>query len=255
MILDGKVMIEKTVLTPRLRLTLLESAEVGSDDVRWMYELQSDPLCTQWRYGLLFTNVRQYFSANKGLYSMHGMCKTIEDTRDYLLQHVLPIQGEEQDQRKHRVAYVVHKLRTDDKTTHDGKTESKPEELLGVVTFRPSQGIPLTDDFTVDDKPGTGVLKLVMGYMFLPSAWGKGYATETLGAALGACKRSTNFWFPWKKVYFEGFVSPDNPASMRVMEKSGTKHVGTFVWEGEPVFLAGAWRECKVNVYSCWIVE
>ena len=57
-----------------------------------------------------------------------------------------------------------------------------------------------------------------LGYVIHPDCWGRGYATEMLGAVIGVMSR-------------EGFATvrtgafSENPASMRVMEKCGMRRI------------------------------
>ncbi|KAL5342418.1 GNAT domain-containing protein [Aspergillus crustosus] len=70
-----------------------------------------------------------------------------------------------------------------------------------------------------------------IGYMFVPSSWGKGYASETVQGLLP-------WWFKYSKDYFDGYsggnggdgvdqdnvyavVAKENTASLRIMEKCG----------------------------------
>jgi RimJ/RimL family protein N-acetyltransferase len=84
--------------------------------------------------------------------------------------------------------------------------------------------------------------------MFLPTSWGRGYATESITAMLDACGRvEKEFWQPWDKVYVRAIVNDENQPSQRVMEKcmmqdeKGSMEVVEF--EGGRFFIAGKWRE------------
>ena len=68
-----------------------------------------------------------------------------------------------------------------------------------------------------------------LGYRFLPRHWGRGYATEAGAASLA---------FGFETLGLErivGFVLPENPASIRVLEKLGLRPVGEHVEDGRPV--------------------
>lgn len=114
---------------------------------------------------------------------------------------------------------------------------------------------PLPAELTVPRGPETGVLILEVGYSFLPAAWGQGYATEALITVLKSLKTAKGFLSPYTKLYFQAIVGPDNPGSIRVMEKSGMQSLGVYEWEGEPVWLAGGWREPRVLVYGQWVIS
>jgi len=60
-----------------------------------------------------------------------------------------------------------------------------------------------------------------LGYWFGPAHWGKGYATEAAQAMIRAAFTAWGL----NKVYGRHFT--DNPASGRVMEKSGMQYEGT----------------------------
>ena len=86
-----------------------------------------------------------------------------------------------------------------------------------------------------------------IAYHFLPSAWGKGYATEAATAILD---------FGFEKVRLKeiiGLAFPENVASWRVLEKVGMRYVGTATYfgiEGLKKYLAnrGSWVPKKRTV-------
>ena len=70
-----------------------------------------------------------------------------------------------------------------------------------------------------------------IGYRFLPEYWGQGFATE-------ACKASLDFGFEVLKLdRIIGLVLPDNPASIRVLEKIGMQFEREFDYDGFRVLL------------------
>lgn len=74
--------------------------------------------------------------------------------------------------------------------------------------------------------PTKGSLDIEIAYHFLPSAWGKGYATEAAVAILE---------FAFKTAELEeivGFVFFENVASWRVLEKAGMRFVGMASYPG-----------------------
>jgi RimJ/RimL family protein N-acetyltransferase len=95
--------------------------------------------------------------------------------------------------------------------------------------------------------------------MYLPSAWNKGYASESIGAVFAACGRvkAKNFWDPYQTVYVRALVNEENPASARVTEKVGMKRLGVHVWKGrEPVVIAGKERwEDRIVIFGGWVGE
>lgn len=68
--------------------------------------------------------------------------------------------------------------------------------------------------------------EIEVGYGLVPSEWGKGYATEVAGAAVG---------WGFEVLGLDRIVAvayPDNLASQRVMEKVGMTYVGNGHWYG-----------------------
>jgi RimJ/RimL family protein N-acetyltransferase len=99
-----------------------------------------------------------------------------------------------------------------------------------------------------------------VSYLFLQTAWGKGYATEAVNALLEACKKAKQenktLWTQYSKIYVRALVSPRNPRSQRVVEKSGLQHISDFDWAGEPVYVAGKWRERDIiQIWGCMLNE
>lgn len=103
------------------------------------------------------------------------------------------------------------------------------------------------------EKIGSGGLQAVGGqgpdaelaYAFLPSAWGKGYATEAALAIL-------DFGFNTRKLEeILAFVIPGNDASCRVLEKAGMKYAGMASYPGldgqvkKYVAVRGTWTPPK----------
>jgi hypothetical protein len=43
-------MMQRTISTDRLRLTLIEKAEQGSKELEWLHEIKSDEKAQWWRY-------------------------------------------------------------------------------------------------------------------------------------------------------------------------------------------------------------
>lgn len=124
-------------------------------------------------------------------------------------------------------------------------SNAQPSQFIGVIMLNTVDGenLALPEHLTIaaSDTPQTVIVEL--GYAFLPQAWGKGYATESLNAALDTCRRATAFWEPYEKVYIRVIVNTLNPPSLRVMAKiPGMVEKGMFQVDRR-VWLAGEWRE------------
>ncbi|WP_433066157.1 GNAT family N-acetyltransferase [Dactylosporangium sp. CS-033363] len=88
---------------------------------------------------------------------------------------------------------------------------------MGWVFFRPHR--PFDPPAPVDR---TGI---EIGYRLRREAWGKGYATEACRALIDRGFEAVAV----ERVYAE--TAAGNAGSRRVMEKSGLKHVATFLFE------------------------
>jgi RimJ/RimL family protein N-acetyltransferase len=75
---------------------------------------------------------------------------------------------------------------------------------------------------------------LIIGYSLLPAERGKGYGTEAVALLVDFLFLSADI------VRISAFVDPGNPASQRVLEKSGFKREGTIRRLG---FLRGKWSD------------
>lgn len=64
-----------------------------------------------------------------------------------------------------------------------------------------------------------------VGFALLERCWGKGYATEAARAVIEFGKQELGL------ERIGGIVSPDNQASIRVLEKLGMKQQGTFAFD------------------------
>jgi RimJ/RimL family protein N-acetyltransferase len=155
----------------------------------------------------------------------------------------------EGDEKTYKVVYAVHKVLESMNGAPEGESQpidqrKRPAEFIGLVTLRSLDASMLTlpEDLTIPVAATATTLVLDLGYMFLPSGWGKGYATESLEAVFKACQRAKTFWSPFSKVYIRALVNEENPPSMRVVSKAGMEQKGVYERIGDPIFLAGQWR-------------
>jgi RimJ/RimL family protein N-acetyltransferase len=156
-------------------------------------------------------------------------------------------QGEE---KTYRVAYAVHKVPEAMSSSVEGEPKSAEQgqrstELVGLVTLKSldAGSLALPEHLTLPGAAAATTLTVELAYMFLPIGWGKGYATESLEAVFDSCKRAPSFWTPFSKLYIRALVNEGNPASLRVMDKTGMTRIGVYEWTGKAIFLAGEWRE------------
>lgn len=199
------------------------------------------------------------------LRSIKGRSKSIEDT-EKASKGFLPTNDEEDggEEKSYKVVYAVHSTHQNP-NSDSAKSESQsfePEkistELVGLVTLKSvdSSSLALPEYLTIPADAAASTLSLDLGYMFLPAAWGKGLATETLNAVFKCCGKAQSFWTPYSKVYVRAIVNEENPASMRVMQKTGMTEKGIYEWTGQPVFLAGKWVErSSLHIYGMHLLE
>ena len=161
----------------------------------------------------------------------------------------------ERDEKTYRVAYAVHKVLESMNGSVEGEPQpaeqgKQPTKFIGLVTLKSldAGSLALPEDLTLPVAAASTTLTVEIAYLFLPIGWGKGYATESVEAVFESCKRALSFWTPFSKLYIRAIVNKDNPASVRVMDKTGMTKSGVYTWTGKAVFLAGEWRE-RDNLY------
>ncbi|KAF2852050.1 GNAT family acetyltransferas-like protein [Plenodomus tracheiphilus IPT5] len=231
---------ESVIFTPRLKLTLVTTAERGSKELEWLHELRSDEKVTWW--------------------SLSGRSKSLEDT-EKVIEKILPKQVTNNDEDKtFRIPYAVHELLpTTNSNSGLAAQNDRPSRFIGLITLQSleSRDLVLPPHLFPDSTQSSpNVLTIEVGYQYLPVAWGKGYGTESVGAVFDACKRAPAFWNPYEKVFVRAIVNAENPASQRVMAKVGMPLLGIYEWNGEAIYIAGQWREKdELNVYGMFLVE
>lgn len=170
---------------------------------------------------------------------------------------------DEGEGKKYRVAYAVHKVLESMSGSVEGEPQAaeqgkKSSEFIGFVTLwsLDAGSLALPENLTLPVAAATTTLTVELAYLFLPIGWGKGHATESVRAAFEACKRTRSFWTPFSKLYVRAIVNGDNPASQRVMDKTGMTNRGVYEWTGKPVPLAGGWRERdSLHIYGMHLLE
>lgn len=191
--------------------------------------------------------------------SILGQSKSVEDT-DKQLHKILPVK--DGGHKAYRVAYAVHVAsRSESNTAIGGPQPNNPvpsnPTLVGLVTLIEVDAklLSLPDELTLPASAEPNTLMMHLGYHFLPRAWYKGYAAEAVSAVLETCARRPSFWSPYDRVYVQGIVDDENPASSRVMAKMGIPERGPHTWRGDKVWLGGQWREqCNIHVFGKYII-
>ncbi|KAF2838720.1 hypothetical protein M501DRAFT_1004531 [Patellaria atrata CBS 101060] len=223
---------DPVIFTPRLKLTLITSAERGSKELEWLHELRSDEKAMFW--------------------SIYPRSTSISDT-EKAIKAYLPTRSDSPE-KSYRIVYAVHVL-LDPKDAPSCVSASIPPEphsqpatptrFIGLTTLVSvgANGLSLPQELTLPAVVAATTLTVELAYSFLPQSWNKGYATEAISAVFDACKRVPSFWMPWEKVYVRAIVNAENPASLRVMEKSEMAMRGIYEWTGKAIFVAGQWKE------------
>jgi hypothetical protein len=168
----------------------------------------------------------------------------------------------EEGEKSYRVAYAVHTVAEPTGKSVNGESQpaeqgQKPTHFIGLVTLisLSAGSLALPENLMLPGALASTTLAVELAYTFLPIGWGKGYATESLGAVFESCKRARTFWTPFSKLYVRALVHGTNPPSMRVMDKSGMKRTGTYEWNGDKSS-AGARRERDIHhVFGKFLLE
>ncbi|KAH8898039.1 hypothetical protein GQ53DRAFT_837728 [Thozetella sp. PMI_491] len=227
-------MLPDQLFTPRLRLKRELTTSLGSLDLECHHRVWTSPEATQW--------------------SLRGPCISKEDTQAWMAG-VVPspdVEGSE-----HRIAYAVL-CRTDQQSGTESTTnevasefrdsnmdpEQESRDCIGIVTFLPST--PCTDEIkaAISSSPGPTRL-LELGYLFLPSSWGQGFATESVKELFRAYREHLTQSDSNEKVFILARAHAENTASIRVMKKMGFKDFGT-IETPEKIFIGGAERKHAV---------
>ncbi|KAF2747012.1 hypothetical protein M011DRAFT_444814 [Sporormia fimetaria CBS 119925] len=203
--------IDAVITTPRLKLTRLTRADRDSEEFAWLHSLYSDEQASFWSLG--------------------GKTNSLDESAAKVKR---VLSSNSQTSPSYQYFHLVHDIEDRNNPVFVGTMNLKAVENGGLI-------LPAQLSLTGASEPG--VLSLEVGYGFLPAVWGKGYATEALDGLLSACSKAKEALKPYTKLYVQAVVNHSNLASQRVVEKCGFTYLGDFVYEGEPVFIGGKWRE------------
>jgi RimJ/RimL family protein N-acetyltransferase len=128
--------------------------------------------------------------------------------------------------------------------------------FIGVVTLRTLAPSETTSHPRMGHASTATTLSLELAYMFLPTSWGHGYATESINAVFKACERAAPaLWAPYSKVFVRAIVNDENRPSQRVMEKCGMEPPEVLEFEGGRFFIGGKWMtKHRLFVYGKEVV-
>jgi RimJ/RimL family protein N-acetyltransferase len=248
------------IFTPRLKLSLITTVDTGSPELEWLHEIRTDEEAMFWRYALV--ELIRFVSTISTMMrlicsSLGGVSKSVEETQEksrrVLFTHDV-------DQKVWKVTYLVHRIL---ESPSDGGSpledrRDPPTEFIGVVNVGSlgPYSLDLPEHLTIPASATDTTLILETGYYFLPKGWGKGYATEAVNAMFDAAQKAPSFWAPFTKVYVRALVNSANPRSKRVMAKTGMVEIGVLEWSGDPVFIAGEWRDHdSLHIFNRYLLE
>ena len=127
----------------------------------------------------------------------------------------------------YKVTYAVHKLldfnpSSAEATTQSGEQVEKSTEFIGFLSLKSvspegdaQRRLALPEHLTLPARAATTTLTVEVAYAYLPKAWGKGYATESLIGGV-------NYVFENLKLpRIMAITSTHNTASRKVLLKAG----------------------------------
>lgn len=122
------------------------------------------------------------------------------------------------------------KTREESDAILDEMLRSPEPELGGRWMVEEKKGNTFAGTFALIPLP-YDTAKMQLGYAFIPSAWGKGYATELTIAGLAYCQTKTSL----KEIY--AITEIPNIASQRVLQKAGFHLLLRRDHEGKPLLV------------------
>ena len=173
------------------------------------------------------------------------------------------IPSPEGENSKYRIGYAILVARSiDSNKPTTASTRNAPDsaddslednwDVAGIITLLPES--PQSETVHSTCLSAKQNLTLELGYLFLPSYWGYGYATESTRALLDEFKRYISRADPAAAVEFAAHVHVDNLPSIRVLEKLGFQEVARSEHE-DLVFLDGKERRNVVAHFKKAVQE
>ncbi|KAK5995664.1 hypothetical protein PT974_04081 [Cladobotryum mycophilum] len=188
--------------TDRLLLRRLVSNELGGRDLEAFHQVWSSEQATQWL--------------------SRGPCKDELESQAWMAG-ILPSSSPGIT----KISYAVfHRTPKTSPSSPEMGNQGSGWEAVGIITLLPIQSpVPVADEAP---NPERRILEL--GYLFLPTAWGRGYATESLRELLRLCRHDDDGVAPGEVVETDvrANVERENVKSVRVVEKLGFHEVGEF---------------------------
>ena len=189
--------------------------------------------------------------------SLHGKTTTLESSRDWMVTQLKDFDN---------YLYAIHTKSDSHRNASSTLIGSCGLRIQGDLEHLPS---PLQTPHLVfsshkrdSPTPPKPISFRTLGYAFFESAWGKGYATETISALMTSFKSLQSSARERAKeegkeevwTFVKAEVDDENPASHKVMNKLGFENMGKAVVEGgERIFLGGQWRDPVYWVYGKWV--
>jgi RimJ/RimL family protein N-acetyltransferase len=188
---------------------------------------------------------------------LYGASKTPEDT-EKALKNILPTPHVAGQDKVYRFVYAVHELLDPSNATEDanGQSTEPQSRFIGLINLRSLSAEECKEPPHDTHMSTDTTLSLEIAYMYLPTSWGHGYATESVSAVLDACARSpAMLWTPYDTVHVRAIVHHENGPSQKVMRKCTVDEPEVLEFAGDRFFIAGTWQsEHKLFVYGKKIV-